>query len=239
MFAIEATSSALAYCSLALFLGCLITAGFLLPRGEPTEFRGQLYSFALKLLPLFVIASIISLLIQGTKLNGGAFPTVDLLHRYLFFTQSGKIWTVREIYALLLLGGMFWYGQKQHNLRASPLPFPIIAPRRQPQFYKPRRVSATTHGACGLCGCSASFRNRAVGRRATGFVLGSFSWHAAAASCTVLGRGDREAIFLARFGCRRFASDNRPLSELDPGATARHLSQTTGGSFGPREDSAA
>jgi putative copper export protein len=133
MFAIEATSSALAYCSLALFLGCLITAGFLLPRGEPTEFRGQLYSFALKLLPLFVIASIISLLIQGTKLNGGAFPTIDLLHRYLFFTQSGKIWTVREIYALLLLGGMFWYGQKQHNLTGLRvflfLSLPLVASR--------------------------------------------------------------------------------------------------------------
>jgi putative copper export protein len=115
MFAIEASSSALIYSSLALFLGCLMMAGFLLPRGEPSEFRRQLFSFAVKLLPLFVVASIISLVIQGTKLSGGAFPTFDLLSRYLLQTQSGKIWAAREIYALLLLGGMFWYGRRQNN----------------------------------------------------------------------------------------------------------------------------
>jgi putative copper export protein len=116
MFAIEVTSSALAYCSLALFLGCLMTASLLLPGGEPGDLRRQLFSLAVKLLALFVIASVISLVIQGTKLNGGTFPTFEILSRYVLHTQSGKIWIVREIYALLLLGGMFWYGREQHNL---------------------------------------------------------------------------------------------------------------------------
>ena len=116
MFAIEATASAIGYCILALLLGSLMTAGFLLPQGEPDEFRQQLFSFARKLLPLFVIASIIYLVIQGTKLSGGAFPSMDLLFRYLLNTQSGKIWVAREIYVFLLLGGMFWYGRRQHNL---------------------------------------------------------------------------------------------------------------------------
>ena len=133
MFAIEAASSALVYCSLALFLGCLLTAGFLLPQGEPAEFRGGLYSFAIKLLPLFVVASIVSLLIEGTKLNAGAFPTVELLRRYLFLTQSGKIWAAREIYALVLLCGMFWYGRRQLNLTRVRaflfLSLPLIASR--------------------------------------------------------------------------------------------------------------
>src|SRR5262245_48339678 len=116
MFAIEVTSSAVAYCSLVLFLGCLMTAGVLLPGGEPGELRRQLFSLAVKLLALFVIASVISLVIQGTKLNGGTFPTFEILSRYVLHTQSGKIWIVREIYALFLLGEMFWYGREQHNL---------------------------------------------------------------------------------------------------------------------------
>jgi putative copper export protein len=116
MFAIEAAASAIGYCILALLLGSLMTAGFLLPQGEPDEFRRQLFYFAVKLLPVFMIASIISLVIQGAKLSGGAVPSFELLFRYLLHTQSGKIWAAREIYALLLLGGMVWYGRRQHNL---------------------------------------------------------------------------------------------------------------------------
>ena len=51
MFAIEAAASAIGYCTLALLLGSLMTAGFLLPQGEPGEFRRQLFYFAAKLLP--------------------------------------------------------------------------------------------------------------------------------------------------------------------------------------------
>jgi putative copper export protein len=133
MFVIEASASAITYCALALFLGCLMTAGLLLPRGEPSQLGQQLFSFARKLLPLFVIASIISLLIQGAKLSGGAFPSVELLLRYLFNTQSGKIWVAREIYALLLLGGMFRYSRRQYNLTGVRaflfLSLPLIASR--------------------------------------------------------------------------------------------------------------
>src|SRR5215470_19894202 len=116
MFALETAASAISYWTLALLIGSLMTAGFLLPLGKPVEFRRQLFSFALKSLSLFVIASIVSLVIQGTKLSGGAFPSLALLVRYLLNTQSGKIWLTRQIYALFLLAGMFWCAQKQQNL---------------------------------------------------------------------------------------------------------------------------
>jgi putative copper export protein len=133
MFFIEASASAITYCTLALFLGCLMTAGLLLPCGEPSQLVQQLFSFARNLLPLFIIASIISLVIQGTKLNSGAVPTFEILSRYLFLTQSGKIWAVREIYALLLLGGMCWYGRSRYHLTGVRmfllLSLPLVASR--------------------------------------------------------------------------------------------------------------
>ena len=133
MFFIEASASAITYCTLALFLGCLMTAGLLLPGGEPSLLGQQLFSFAKTLLPLFIIASIVSLVIQGTKLNSGALPTFEILSRYLSLTQSGKIWTARQIYALLLLGGMFWYGRRRHHLTGIRiflfLSLPLVASR--------------------------------------------------------------------------------------------------------------
>src|ERR1044071_8913820 len=108
MFAIEAAASAVAYCSLALLFGCL-TVGGLLPQGRPDEFPSRLLSFALKLLPLFIVASVAWLLFQGIKLNRGQFPNFDILDRYVRLTQSGKIWAIRQVYALLLWGGMHCY----------------------------------------------------------------------------------------------------------------------------------
>ncbi len=115
MFIIEGAASALTYSTLALLVGALLMASFLLPQGEPGYFLRQLLSFAVKLLPLFIVGSIVSLIIQGTKLNGGAFPTWDLLNRYLRYTQSGKVWSVRQVYAFFLLAGMFWYGRRRND----------------------------------------------------------------------------------------------------------------------------
>src|SRR6516162_6001868 len=133
MFAMEWAASAVTYCAVALFLGCLMIAGLLLPDGQPAELRWQLFLSAAKLLPLFLVASVVSLVIQGIKLGGGVFPDVDLFSRYLLQTQSGKIWAAREIYALLLLGGMFWYGRRRHHLTAGRiflfLSLPLVASR--------------------------------------------------------------------------------------------------------------
>jgi putative copper export protein len=133
MFVIEAAASVITYGIPALLVGSLMTAGFLLPEGEPSYFRKQLLSFAVKLLPLFVVASIISLVIQGTKLNSGKFPTFELLNRYLLYTQSGKIWVTRQVYTLLLLAGMLWFGRKPADLTGLRVLFvlslPLIATR--------------------------------------------------------------------------------------------------------------
>jgi putative copper export protein len=133
MFAIEAATSAVTYCTLALLLGCLTTGGFLLPQGESDEFSRQLLSFAAKLLPLFVLASIVSVVIQGAKLNGGVFPSFEILDRYVRLTQSGKIWAIRQFYSLLLCGGIYFYrrtGKDQAGLRVALLfSLPLVASR--------------------------------------------------------------------------------------------------------------
>ena len=133
MFALEAATSAIGYCSLALLLGALTVGGFLLPQGEPDEFPRQLFSFAAAMLPLFVVASVGSLIIQGQKLNGGIFPSFDILDRYVRLTQSGKIWAIRQVYALLLWVGMHYYrraGKNHAVLRLGLLlSLPLVASR--------------------------------------------------------------------------------------------------------------
>ena len=133
MFAIEAATSAVGYCALALLLGCLTTGGFLLPQGESNELLRQLLSFAAKLLPLFIAASVVSLLFEGTKLNGGQFPSLAILDRYVRMTQSGKIWAIRQLYALFLWGAIYCYlrtGKDLAGLRvALLLSLPLIAGR--------------------------------------------------------------------------------------------------------------
>ncbi|HEY7218474.1 MAG TPA: CopD family protein, partial [Candidatus Binatia bacterium] len=133
MFVFEAATSAISYYTLAVALGCLATAALLMPHGEPTELRVELFSLAIKLLPLFIAASVVSLLFQGAKLNGGQFASLDILYRYLRYTQSGKIWGLRQCYALLLLGGLFGCYRYSTNL-AVPRSFlllllPLVASR--------------------------------------------------------------------------------------------------------------
>jgi putative copper export protein len=133
MFALEAATSAVAYCSLALLLGCLTIGGFLLPQGKPDEFPRRLLAFSLTLLSMFIAASMASLVFQGAKLNGGRFPSFDILDRYVRMTQSGKIWAFRELYALLLGIVIFCCGRtgkKLAGLRAGTyMALPLIASR--------------------------------------------------------------------------------------------------------------
>src|ERR1051325_5802566 len=133
MFALEAMTSAVAYCSLALLLGCATVGGFLLPQGKPEEFPRRLFSFAATMLPLFVVASVLSLIIQGQKLNDGVFPSFDILDRYVRLTQSGKIRAMRQVYALFLWGGMRYCcrtGKHRAGLRAGLLlSLPLLASR--------------------------------------------------------------------------------------------------------------
>ena len=99
MIAIEALTAALSYVALALLLGQLVVAGFVLPKGEPHELRRSSLTFARSSLVIFLCSSTLALLIQGAKLQRG-FPSAELLWRYVAMTQSGKVWLARELYAI-------------------------------------------------------------------------------------------------------------------------------------------
>src|SRR6185503_20262792 len=102
MIGLETAASVLSYIALALFLGQLVAASFLLPQGQPATLRRSLLKWATASLTLFLLVSVASLILQGSKLQRG-FPSSDLLWRYLTLTQSGQVWIAREIYGALLL----------------------------------------------------------------------------------------------------------------------------------------
>jgi putative copper export protein len=102
MTGIEAVISGAAYAAVALLLGTLAIASFVLPAGE-IPLRRALLSAAFFLLSAFLLIAFFSLAVQGAKLSDGNPPTLEILGRYLSRTQSGKIWLSREIYGGLLL----------------------------------------------------------------------------------------------------------------------------------------
>jgi putative copper export protein len=105
MLATEAAVTAANLTFAALFLGALATAGLLLPTEEPLSLRRDLVRIALTSILFFLIAGFCFLCIQGIKLEGGKFPSLSTLERYISATQSGSVWLTREAYgALLLLG---------------------------------------------------------------------------------------------------------------------------------------
>jgi len=101
MIALDAVASALNYIALALLLGQLVAAGFLLPNDESKQLRGPLLVGARVALLVFLGVAVVALIIQGAKLQRG-FPSADLLWRYLTMAQSGKVWLVREVYGFAL-----------------------------------------------------------------------------------------------------------------------------------------
>ncbi|HEY2987855.1 MAG TPA: CopD family protein [Candidatus Binatia bacterium] len=102
MVPLEAVVSAAAYMVLALFTGALATAGFVLPAGE-NPLRRALLASAQLLLLTFLLVAVFWLIVQGAKLQGGTFPSLDIISRYLLRTQSGKVWLLRELYGVFLL----------------------------------------------------------------------------------------------------------------------------------------
>jgi putative copper export protein len=101
MVALEATTSAITYLTLALLLGQLIAAGFLLPEGEPKELRRSLTAWALGSLLVFLGAYVVVLFVQGAKIQRG-MPSSELLWSYLTMTQTGQVWVARETYGAVL-----------------------------------------------------------------------------------------------------------------------------------------
>jgi putative copper export protein len=133
MFVQEAIFSSIAYIFAALTLSLLVTAGFLLPAGEPRTLRKSLVGWALTLLLAFLVVCVLSLLIQGAKIQRGEWPSPDVLFRYLTRTQSGKIWLLRESYGLSLALIMFFFLKPKESSTAvrlvALLTLPLVSSR--------------------------------------------------------------------------------------------------------------
>ncbi|HEX9146584.1 MAG TPA: CopD family protein [Candidatus Binatia bacterium] len=107
MLALEASASATSYMALALLVGQLAVAGFLLPRNELSVLRRSLLTAAKVSLLVFLCVALLALVVQGAKLQHG-FPTTELLWRYLTLALSGKVWIAREAYGMAMLIGIIW-----------------------------------------------------------------------------------------------------------------------------------
>ena len=133
MVSLEAIVAGMSYAILALLLGALVSAAFLLPAGEPKELRQKLLHASAYLVVFFLLIALVSLLIQGAKLRQGAMPSSDVLFRYLTMTQSGKIWLLREAYGAALALILFWIARNTASRKAIRCVFflalPLVASR--------------------------------------------------------------------------------------------------------------
>ena len=133
MLQLEPIASGIGDAASALLLGVLVTAGFLIPGGEPKELRQTLFFSAMSILLLFLSVAALSLLIQGAKLRDGVLPSPDILFRYGTMTQSGKVWLLREIYGVALALVLFRLMRNEPSMTAvrivSFLTLPLIAGR--------------------------------------------------------------------------------------------------------------
>jgi putative copper resistance protein D len=133
MVPIEAIVAGMNYAVLALLVGVLVSAGFLLPNGEPRALKRKLLATGGYLIIAFLIVAGVSLVIQGAKLRQGNRPSLDVLFCYLTMTQSGKIWLLREVYAVALAAVLFWFARSTTSLKATRwiffLALPLVASR--------------------------------------------------------------------------------------------------------------
>jgi putative copper export protein len=128
MVALEAIVSGIGYAVLAFLIGVLVSAGFLLPGGEPKELSQTHMLAALYLVVAFLTIAMGSLVIQGAKLQQGAMPSLNVLFRYLTMTQSGKVWVLREFYGGVLALVIFWFARNKASLKAIRLVFLFVLP---------------------------------------------------------------------------------------------------------------
>jgi putative copper resistance protein D len=131
MVTLEATISAAGYIVPALLLGLLVTAGYLLPEGEPAALRRALIANALGAALAFLGISVLALIIQGAKIQH-AMPSPELLARYLTLTQSGRVWLARTGYAIVL-ALILWTLRREAGLNMirllAFLALPLVASR--------------------------------------------------------------------------------------------------------------
>lgn len=132
MIALEAIVSAASYIALALLLGQLVAAGFLLPNGAPEELRRALVAWATAALLVFLCAALLGLFVQGAKIQRG-MPSRELLARYLTMTQSGTVWLARAAYGAALTLAVWTIGRRGASVNTvrvmAILALPLVASR--------------------------------------------------------------------------------------------------------------
>ena len=132
MVILEATISAAGYIVPAFLLGLLVTAGYLLPEGEPAALRRALVASALATALIFLGISVLALMIQGAKIQRG-MPSPELIARYLTMTQSGTVWLLRTTYGAALTLTMWTIGRSGASVRTvrvmAILALPLVASR--------------------------------------------------------------------------------------------------------------
>ncbi len=132
MIALEATVSAISYIALALLLGQLVAAGFLLPNGAPEVLRRALVAWATAALLVFLCAAFLGLFVQGAKIQRG-MPSWELIVRYLTMTQSGTVWLARTAYGAALTLAVWTIGRRGASVNTvrvmAILALPLVAGR--------------------------------------------------------------------------------------------------------------
>ena len=141
MVSLEAIISGIGFAILALLVGVLVSAGFLLPAGEPKKLRQTLLRMAAYLVVVFLAIAAVSLLIQGAKLSQGAMPSFEVLWRYLTMTQSGKVWLLREAYGAALALILFWFAREHRGLEPITRAFSFLLSRWWPAGVLPVTLS--------------------------------------------------------------------------------------------------
>ena len=132
MIGADAIVSAMSYIALALLLGQLVVAGFLLPNDAPVGIRSAMLTGADLSLRVFLGAAVLALIVQGAKLQRG-IPAPELLWRYVTLTQSGKIWLARELYAGALAIGLHSAARQEGSVNSArwlaAMALPLVAAR--------------------------------------------------------------------------------------------------------------
>lgn len=128
MLLLEGLASGTSFVVLSLLLGTFMITAFVLPRNTPVPFRRETLFTGRVLILVFLLVSVLALVVQGTKLQRGGLPSLDLLGRYLFRTWSGKVWLFSEGYVLVLFFGTLVFARGEASGGGIRLLFLLATP---------------------------------------------------------------------------------------------------------------
>ena len=191
MVSLEAIVSGMGYAVLALLLGVLVSAGFLLPTGEPKELRQTLLRAGAYLVIVFLIIAVVSLLIQGAKLRQGTLPSYgragSLSH------DDSKRQNLAPARSLRRSAGAcnILVREKLGERKSNTLGFLARSPScGKPQLYQSCRGCEREYYGRRGCRCCPSYSYWTLGRRPVDAFLDSLSWRKKNDSSFVLGGRD-------------------------------------------------